>query len=260
VDLRDFALELADEADALSLPQFLDGPAVEWKADGSPVTAVDRGIEELVRRRVAEAFPTHAVRGEEFGDSPGSAGSGSGWRWIVDPIDGTANFTRGIAVWATLLAVESGGVLQAAVVSAPALGQRWHAVRGGGAATIRMGRQQPIRVSGVSQLGDAQLVFAGLAPLERDGRGAGVRAVIGQAWRDRGFGDFWGYMLVAAGAAEAMFEVGVRDWDLAAPALVVEEAGGRFTDLDGVAGWAGPSALATNGLLHDELVQLLRRS
>ena len=254
--LLEFALEVADEADAISLPAFLDRSRFELKADGSPVTAADRAIEELVRRRVGEAFPDDGVRGEEFGDTAPRPG-GDGRRWIVDPIDATANFVRGTALWATLLAAEHGGELQVAVVSAPALGQRWHAVRGGGAATVQLGRKRPLRVSRVASLADAQLVYSGLAPLDREGRGAGVLAAIGQAWRDRGFGDFWGYMLVADGAAEAMFEVGVAEWDLAAPALIVEEAGGRFTTLDGGPGHAGPSALATNGLLHDALLELL---
>ncbi len=183
--------------------------------------------------------------------------AGNGTRWIIDPIDGTVNFARGIQVWATLIAVERAGELLAAAVSAPALGQRWSAYRGGGATTSRGGSDVPIHVSSVSRLSDASIVHAGIGDLDRDGRAAGVRAVLDGASRDRGIGDFWGYMLVAQGSADAMFEVGVKPWDLAAPALIVAEAGGRFTDLDGTPARSGPTALATNGLLHDALLGLL---
>jgi histidinol-phosphatase len=253
--LRAFGLELADAADAISLPAFLAGPEVSTKADGTPVTAADTAIEELIRDRVRSRFPSHGVLGEEYGDDPGQ----DGMRWIVDPIDATANYVRRIHAWATLIAVERDGELLSAVVSAPALRERWSATRGGGAWVRTDGREREIHVSAVARLGEAQLVYAGMRGLERDGRGAGVRAAIGQSKRDRGFGDFWGHMLVAQGSAEAMFESGVSVWDLAAPALIVAEAGGSFSDLDGTPGYAGPTALTTNGHLHAELVALLAR-
>jgi len=254
-----YARELADAADAITLPAFLAGAVAEAKADGTPVTEADTAVEALIRGRLAGRYPDHAILGEELGSVAGSA-AGAETRWIIDPIDATMNFTRGIQVWATLIAVEHRGQLVASVVSAPGIGQRWWAVRGAGATTLRGGRESRLAVSSVSRLEDAHLGHSGIKALDADGRGAGVRAVIGRARRDRGLGDFWGYMLVAQGAADAMFEVGLKPWDLAAPALIVTEAGGRFTDLDGVDQPFGPSALATNGRLHDELLALLARS
>jgi histidinol-phosphatase len=253
--LRAFGLELADAADAISLPAFLAGPEVSTKADGTPVTAADTAIEELIRDRVRRRFPTHGVLGEEFGDDSG----GDGTRWIVDPVDGTANFARHIHVWATLIGVERDGELVASVVSAPALGQRWSATRGGGATTTLGGRTWPVRVSAVPRLEEAHLIHAGLSPFDDEGRGEGIREALRRSWRDRGLGDFWGYMLVAQGSADVMVETGVSVWDLAGPALIVTEAGGQFSDLDGTPGYAGPTALATNGLLHAEMVALLAR-
>jgi histidinol-phosphatase len=253
--LRDFGMELADAADAISLPAFLAGPEVRTKDDGTPVTSADTSIEELIRDRIRHRFPSHGVLGEEFGDD--SAGDGT--RWIVDPIDGTANFVRRIHVWATLIGVEREGQLVAGVVSAPALGQRWSAIRGGGATTTLHGHTWPARVSDVRRLEQAHLIHAGLSPFDAEGRGDGIREALRRSWRDRGLGDFWGYMLVAQGSADAMVETGVSAWDLASPALIVAEAGGRFTDLDGAPSHAGPTALATNGHLHAELVRLLAR-
>jgi histidinol-phosphatase len=257
--LHDFAIELADAADALTLPAFLAGAEATDKPDGTPVTEADTAVEALIRGRIGERHPTHSMLGEEFGDRPGPGGS-DGTRWIVDPIDGTVNFARGIQVWATLIAVERDGELLASVVSAPAIGQRWSAFRGGGAFTSRAHDvPQPIHVSATARLDGAHLVHAGLAAVMAEGRRDGVVAVLERAGRDRGIGDFWGYMLVAQGSADAMFETGVKPWDLAAPVLVVEEAGGRFTDLDGSPGRSGPSALATNGHLHEELLRILAR-
>ena len=257
-ELWTFARELAAQADQITMPAFLAGPTATAKADGTPVTAADTDAESLIRGRIEERYPEHGILGEEFGEVAGSAGNGT--RWIIDPIDGTVNFARGIQVWATLIAVERAGELLAAAVSAPALGQRWSAYRGGGATTSRGGPDVPIHVSSTSRLADASLVHAGIGDLDHDGRAAGVRAALDGAWRDRGIGDFWGYMLVAQGSADAMFEVGVKPWDLAAPALIVAEAGGRFTDLDGTPARSGPTALATNSHLHQELLALLGRA
>jgi histidinol-phosphatase len=256
-DLLAFALEVADEADAISLPAFLEGLAVEAKADGTPVTAADKGIEDLVRRRVHEAFPDHGFLGEEFGEESGSSDGAAG-RWIVDPIDGTVNFTRRIPIWGTLLAFEADGALQAAVVSCPALQQRWWASRGFGAWTDQAGHAREIRVSSVSRLADAHVVHAGVAAMDRAGFGAGLAAVLRRSARDRGFGDALGYMLVAQGSADAMVETKVRVWDLAAPAMIVTEAGGRFTDLAGSPSYAGPTVAASNGAIHDDLLAVLR--
>lgn len=258
-ELLAFALHLADAADAIALPAFLAGAEATAKPDGTPVTEADTAVEALIRTRIGQRYPTHAMLGEEFGEQPGPGGA-DGTRWVVDPIDGTVNFARGIQVWATLIAVEREGELLASVVSAPALGQRWSAMRGGGATTSRGGEQRSIGVSSVSRLEDAHLVHAGLGAFWEDGRGEGAATALRRSARDRGIGDFWGYMLVAQGSADAMFELGVKPWDLGAPALVVVEAGGRFTDLDGTDNRAGPSALATNGALHAELLEVLARS
>ncbi len=231
------ALELADAADALSLPRFrAHDLAVSTKADLSPVTEADLAVEAELRRLLAEHRPGVPVLGEEEG---ADAHDENAPRWIVDPIDGTRNFSRGIPVWATLIALERDGVLQLGVVSAPALGRRWWAERGAGA--FRNG--EPMHVSAVATVEEAVLSFS----IEND-----VPTLAHRAWHTRGLGDFWAHMLVAEGAAEvAVDAVGVSLWDLAAPLVVVEEAGGTFTDLEGRPRADGRSAVSTNGLLHD---------
>jgi histidinol-phosphatase len=252
--LLGFALELADAADAVSLPAFLAGQAVRLKPDGTPVTDADTAVETLIRERLAETYPEHGILGEELG----TVGDPGGPRWIVDPIDGTVNFTRGIPIWATLIALEEGGELQVAVISMPALGQRWYASRGGGTRAVQLGRERKVHVSDVSSLAEAHVVHAGVGAMLREGLSPGFVDVLKDSARDRGFGDALGYALVAQGSADVMVETAVKPWDLAAPALIVTEAGGRFTRADGSAGHDGPTALATNGLLHDEVLARLR--
>ena len=239
------ALELADAADALSLPRFrAHDLVVETKPDLTPVTEADRAVEAELRRLLAEWRPGEAVLGEEQGAVDGSAGGDA--RWIVDPIDGTRNFSRGIPVWATLIALERESGVVCGVVSAPALGRRWWAERGGGA--WRDGGER-LRVSAIERLDDATVLVALDRPPAAGAFGA---------WHLRGFADFWAHMLVAEGAAEiAIDAIGVSVWDLAAPLVIVEEAGGRFTDADGASRADGRSAVATNGLLHDEALALL---
>jgi histidinol-phosphatase len=186
------------------------------------------------------------VLGEEHGaDDEGR----SGWRWIVDPIDGTANYVRGVPIWATLIAAEHDGVLQVGVVSAPALGRRWWAVRGGGA--FADGR--PIHVSAIDRLADAHLSYTNVGDFYDYDRGDQLVALSRAVWRARGLGDFWMHMLVAEGAFDIAVEPEVNLWDLAALQVIVEEAGGRFTDLSGQARPDGGDALSTNGILHDEV-------
>lgn len=232
------ALELADLADSIALPRFRASDLrVETKPDLSPVTEADTAVEQAIRARLAADRPGDGVLGEEFGDD-----SAGGRRWIVDPIDGTRNYSRGVPVWAMLIALEDDGVLQVGVVSAPALGRRWWAERGAGA----FADGQPIRVSAVARVEDAVLCFAVEQPLP---------PLAVRCWHARGFGDFWAHMLVAEGAADGAIDaVGVRIWDLAAVRIVVEEAGGRFSDAAGVARIDGGSAISSNGLLHDELL------
>jgi histidinol-phosphatase len=253
----DAALGWCDATDALAMGHFRRDLQVERKPDRSFVTMADRSIERLLRDRIADAFPDHGVVWEELGVVEGT----SGIRWYLDPIDGTHNFLRGVPLFATLIAVERDGELQAAVLSAPALRQRWYAWRGGGAwATGAVGAEGPRRidVSRVAELTEAQILYASTSSIEASGRAPGFRALLGGAWRERGFGDFWGYTLVAEGAAEAMVEVDLWPWDAAAPMLLVEEAGGRVTDFDGRRSFEGGTFLATNGPLHDEILARLR--
>ena len=251
--LRRFALELLDETDPLVLRHVKTGLKISTKPDATLVTQADTEVETLIRARIGSAFPRHGIVGEEFADEAGDGET----RWIIDPIDGTHNLVRGIPVFATLLAVERAGELVAAAVSAPALQRRWHAAKGEGASVRDLLGERRITVSAVKRLSEAQVVWSGLRPLEAAGYGPAIAALGRQAWRDRGFGDFWGYMLVAEGAADAMLEIGPTIWDLAAPALIVREAGGRLTDFAGHDSYEGPKALASNGLLHPALVEVL---
>ena len=201
------------------------------------MTEADRLVEQTLRRRLGRARPGDGVLGEEYG------GSGAGGRrWIVDPIDGTRNYARGVPVWATLIALEEDGAVRVGVVSAPALGRRWWAARGRGAFALG----EPIRVSRVARVEDAVLCFALEQPLPEVAR---------RCWHPRAFGDFWAHMLVAEGAADGAIDaVGVSVWDLAAVQVVVEEAGGRFTDAAGAARADGGTGISSNGLLHEELL------
>ncbi len=253
--LRRFALSLLDETDALILAAVRVGLNVDEKPDGTLVTQVDTDVETHLRARIRAAYPTHGVLGEEFA----AHGAEAPTRWIVDPIDGTHNLVRGIPVYATLIAVERNGELIAAAISAPALHRRWHAAAGHGATVSDLLGERAIHVSSVDRLDHAQLVWSGMAPMQAAGHGPALAAMAEAAWRDRGFGDFWGYMLVAEGAAEAMLEIGPTTWDLAAPALIVREAGGRLTDFAGRDSIDGPQALASNGILHATLVEQLAR-
>ncbi|MBA3376797.1 MAG: histidinol-phosphatase [Actinobacteria bacterium] len=233
----ELALELADVADALSFPRFRTGLAVETKPDLTPVTEADRAVESELRRLLAAKRPDDAILGEEGGVS----GEGSR-RWILDPIDGTRNYTRGVPIWATLVALEESGTVRLGVISAPALGRRWWAERAGGA----FGNDERLAVSAVARVEDAVLSFA-----YEDG----VPALASRAWHVRGLGDFWAHMLVAEGAVDgAVDALGVSEWDLAAVQVIVEEAGGRFSDFSGASRIDGRGAVTSNGLLHDELV------
>jgi histidinol-phosphatase len=247
------ALALADDADGMALaarPADLD---VRAKPDGSFVTHVDQAIERHIRERIADAYPGHDVVGEEFE----ATGSDAAVRWYVDPIDGTHNFMRGVPLYGTLIAAERDGELQVGVVSAPGLGRRWWARRGGRAwARERPGdTPRPIHVSGIGTLGDSQLLYRSILDM-RGSRVAGAfEAMLPDVWRERAYGDFWGYALVATGAAEAMMERDLHVWDVAAPWVVVEEAGGRMTDFAGHRDWHATEALASNGRVHGAILE-----
>ncbi len=247
-DLR-LALEMADAADAITVPRFRSGDlVVQTKPDATPVSAADRAVEEELRRLLALHRPGDGVLGEEYGEVP------SGHRrWIIDPIDGTANYVRGIPVWATLIALEEAGEITLGVASAPLLGRRWWAARGAGA----WGNAEPLRVSAVGSLADAQLSYGSLVTFEECGYGPQGEALGRRCRRTRGFGDFWMYMLVAEGGVDLAVDPIASLWDLAAPKVIVEEAGGRFTDFAGASRADGHNAVASNGLIHDGALAVL---
>jgi histidinol-phosphatase len=251
------AIEMCDEADRLARRSYRRDVPTSRKPDRTFVTEADQVIERLIRERIRAVYPDHGLVGEEYGDEAGA----SAVRWYIDPIDGTANFIRGVPLFATLLAVEVDGEMQLGVMSAPALGARWYAARGHGAwAVARDGLRRRLRVSKVDALEDAQLVFGSRREDVASGLMPGFDAVIDACWRERGFGDFWGYALVGEGAAEAMFETGMHSWDIAAPMIIIEEAGGRVSDVTGVRDVRAPSFVASNGLLHEEILRGLAGS
>lgn len=258
----ELALELADVADAITAPRYRQRSfAVEWKvgldAARSEVTEADRDAEQAIARRILAERPGHGLLGEEHGLSGDLA---SPWRWIVDPIDGTSNFVRGIPVWATLVALthaERGPVL--GVVSAPALGRRWWAAAGLGAHVDHGDGPRQIRVSATAELREAQVSVTFSPGWDALGRTADLVGLQRDAYRARGFGDFWQHVLVAEGALDvAVDAVGVSPYDLAAVMAVVEEAGGTFTDRLGEATFHHDTAVSSNGLLHDEVIARLR--
>ena len=249
------ALELADLADAVSLARFRAVDLeVSTKPDRTPVTEADLAVERGIRDRLAEARPDDGILGEEFGTEGDTAR-----QWIIDPIDGTANFLRGVPVWGTLIALAIDGVPEVGVVSSPAMGRRWWAVSGSGAWTTDAAGGPPRRigVSHVADLADASLSFQSLAQW----RGAGyldrLLALSELVWRDRAYGDVWSYMLLAEGLIDITGEFDVKVYDLAALIPIVEESGGRFTSITGEPGPQHGSALATNGRLHDAVLAAL---
>lgn len=248
-----FALELADVADEITLRAYERRSfSVDWKANRTEVTEADRGTEAALAARILAARPLHGLFGEEHGAAGDSA---SPWRWIIDPIDGTSNFVRGVPVWATLIALthaEAGPVV--GVVSAPAMGRRWWAAEGVGA--FAAGRQ--IRVSTVATLAEAQVSVTFSAGWDELGLTDRLVALQRNAHRARGYGDFWQHMLVAEGAVDvAVDAIGVAPYDLAAPMVVVEQAGGRFTDRLGERTFQHDSAVSTNALLHQQVIPVL---
>jgi histidinol-phosphatase len=246
------ALGLADLADTRTMERFrADDLVVETKPDLTPVTEVDRAVEELLRKRIAAERPDDLVVGEELGD--GGAGGAGTARWIIDPIDATKNYVRGIPVFATLIALERDGAVAVGVASAPALGRRWWAARGGGAFV----NGAPMRVSRVGKLHDAHLGHASVSSWAARGLDHGFLELERRCWRGRGFGDFWIHLLVAEGALDVAVEPEVSLWDVAPLQLIVEEAGGRFTSLEGAPRPDGGSAVSSNGLLHDEVLAIL---
>ncbi|GLX51669.1 histidinol-phosphatase [Streptomyces hygroscopicus subsp. hygroscopicus] len=270
-DLR-LAHVLADAADAATMDRFkaLD-LKVETKPDMTPVSEADKAAEKLIRDRLQRARPRDAILGEEYGIE----GSGPR-RWVIDPIDGTKNYVRGVPVWATLIALmEAGGGGTSrsgeagngedyhpvvGLVSAPALGRRWWAAKGHGAFSGRnLTSASRIHVSGVNTLADASFTYSSLSGWEEQDRLDGFLDLTREVWRTRAYGDFWSYMMVAEGSVDICAEPELSLWDMAAPAIVVTEAGGTFTGLDGRPGPHSGNAAASNGLLHEELLGYLNR-
>ncbi|WP_036283271.1 inositol monophosphatase family protein [Microbacterium sp. oral taxon 186] len=255
-DLR-LALRLADAADAVTMARFdaadLD---VQVKADASHVTEADLATERVLRELLSTERAGDGILGEEYGTSGDAAR-----QWIIDPIDGTANYLKGIPMWTTLIALAVDGVPRVGVASQPALGRRWWAASGQGAWTNTAdGGTRRLGVSGVDAVADASVSFQSLAQWDEVGRAADLLRLSRAVWRDRGYGDTWPYMLLAEGRLELVAEFGVKEYDIAALVPIIHEAGGRFTDIDGADSLSSRSSLATNGRLHDDFLSLLGAS
>ncbi len=253
-DLR-FAIRLADAADPISHERFRSADLrVATKADLSPVTDADQAVERELRRLISEGRPDDGILGEEYGTE------GSERRqWIIDPIDGTANYLRGVPVWGTLIALAVDGTPVVGVVSSPALGRRWWAARGTGAWVSESGGDpRRIRVSGIDGLSDSSISFQSIEQWDQAGYLERLIALTRRVWRDRAYGDMWAYMMLAEGLLDAVAEFGVQTYDLAALIPIVEEAGGRFTSVSGDPGPSHGSSLATNGVLHEAILEALR--
>ena len=249
------ARELADLADSITTERFRAADLrVQSKPDLSLVTDADRAVEQAIAERLASLRPRDALLGEEFGEELGSAGAGRR-QWVVDPIDGTHNFVRGVPVWASLIGLLVEGEPVVGMVSAPALGQRWWAAAGQGAfGQAAGGSPRRLRVSAVSSLSDASMSYSSLHGWAAVDRLSQFLELLDRLWRSRAYGDFWSYMLVAEGAVDLAAEPELSLWDMAALAPIVTEAGGRFTGLNGVAGVHQGNAAASNGLLHEALL------
>jgi len=248
------ALRLADAADAISIDKFRNRELhIDLKPDRTYVTEADLAVERALREMLAAERPDDGILGEEYG-TEGDATR----QWIIDPIDGTANYLRGVPVWGTLIALAVDGVPVVGVVSSPALGKRWWAAKDAGAwLSENDAEPRRLRVSGVSELGDASISFQSIAQWDQAGYLDRLIALTRRVWRDRAYGDMWSYMLLAEGLVDAVGEFDVKTYDLAALIPIVEEAGGRLTSVTGDAGPGNGSSLASNGLLHDALLEAL---
>jgi len=251
----ELALELADLADGITMERFrAHDLKVTTKPDLTPVSEADQAVERAIRARLAEATG-HRVLGEEYGTDAGAGDDDAEYRWIIDPIDGTKSYVRGVPIWATLIGLERAGELVVGAVSAPALGMRWWAGRGLGA--FRDGDR--LTVSSVADLGDAQLSFAWDTSERFHALGIGNRLIelSHRCWRTRGIGDFWQHLLVAEGAFDVSVDPIVSLGDIAALVPIIEEAGGRWTSVQGETDIDAGSFVCTNGLLHDAVIASL---
>lgn len=255
------ALAACDEADAISLASFRGTLRIEAKPDATFVTEADTAVERAIRERITARFPDHGLVGEEYGE----ASSASGRRWIIDPIDGTHNYMRGVPLYATLMALEIEGTLEVGVVSAPALRRRWFSWAGGeawAADTVPGGwdpaSARPIAVSALDRLDQASVVYSSYVSTAESGFGPGFTDLLGKVWRERGLGDFYGHMLVAEGAAEAMIDYPLEIWDLAGPRAILEHAGGRVSDMGGGTEMPRRGVVSSNGRVHEAVLAELR--
>jgi histidinol-phosphatase len=246
----DLAVEAAQKAGDLARTYYESTFEVEHKHDSSPVTIADKSAEKLIRDAVTAAFPNDGFLGEEFGDQPGS----SGYRWIIDPIDGTKSFIRHVPIWATLVGLEYRGEQIGGVVYIPVFGMTYRALRGDGA----YHNERRVRVSDVNSLAESSMCYSSMGWFTRAGREHCFHNLYKLTKRQRGHGDFYGFVLVAEGAADIMLEHGVNPWDVAATKAIVEEAGGSFTDWTGKPTIHTPDVLATNGKLHADVLAVLR--
>ncbi|MFM2023797.1 MAG: hypothetical protein RIR89_1189 [Actinomycetota bacterium] len=252
----ELALALADAADAISLTRFqaLD-LKIETKPDRTPVTDADQSVERKIRDMISQLAPSDIVIGEEFENTGSSSRA-----WIVDPIDGTANFLRGLPIWATLIALRIDSTITTSVVSAPAMGRRWWASQGEGAFTRDVdGSVRKLSVSAVSDLSDSYISYNSIQQWQRIGKEKNIENLSQQVWRIRAFGDFLSYMYVAEGAIDAASEPDLKIYDIAALVPIVQEAGGRFTDLTGELSEHSSTVLASNGLIHEAIRAELNR-
>ncbi|MBE1587454.1 histidinol-phosphatase [Nonomuraea angiospora] len=252
-DLR-LAHVMADAADDLTMRRFKAVDLkVDTKPDLTPVSDADRAVEEAIRGTLRRARPRDAVVGEEFGKTGWGARS-----WIIDPIDGTKNYVRGVPVWATLIALMEYGRVVVGLVSAPALGRRWWAATEGGAWTGKsLTKASRMQVSSVSTLEDASFSYSSFGGWEKTGKLDNFLDLSRACWRTRAYGDFWSHMMVAEGSVDLSAEPELSPWDMAALTVIVEEAGGKWTDVSGVKGLEGGSLVCTNGILHTEVIDRL---
>jgi histidinol-phosphatase len=246
----ELAVEAARKAGDLARAYYETTFDVENKADDSPVTIADRQAEQLIRGLVTKHFADDGFLGEEFGDQPG----GSGFRWVIDPIDGTRSFVRHIPIWGTLIGLEYRGEPVAGVAYIPVLGQVYRALRGDGAFV----NDRRIHVSKTATLSDALMCYSSLNWFVKVGKESAFLELVRRTQRQRGFGDFYGFCLVAEGACDFMLDHGVHEWDVSALRPIVEEAGGTFTDWAGTPTTKTPDVVASNGPLHADVLAVLR--
>ncbi|MDA0838637.1 MAG: histidinol phosphate phosphatase [Planctomycetota bacterium] len=246
----ELAVELANEAARIAVHYFKGEFSVDTKKDQSPVTIADREIEQMLANAVDEHFPEDGFFGEESGGRPGK----SGFRWIVDPIDGTRNFVRRIPMFATLIGIEQEGEVVGGIANSPLMNEFYLAEKGAGASLNGV----TIRVSGVGSMGQAHLIYPSFSKLKDEAYRQALFELAGQSERSRGFGDYFGHVLVASGRAEIMMEPSVNPWDIAAIKILVEEAGGVFTDLNGVRTIYGHGAVSANSALHPLVIEALK--